>query len=813
MAGIKVEKQAEYFSPFGRPFIHDPMLKHHLLLIYRNLRKDKATFLINLIGLSTGLASALLIFLWVNDELQIDTGYATEAQLYKLMENVEQAGGMITRETTAGPTAQGLAEDFPEVEYAVTAFANQIGTNVLSFGTNDVEAKTLTASADFFKLFPYQIIRGDQDALRNDPNAILVSESLAVKLFGSSQNAVGKSIKLDHQDEMAVSAVFEDAPKTASLQFDYIKSFEKFRDQNEWVQSWQNTSPNTFVLLKEGTNVDEFNAKIKDYVKGKSNGDITHRSQFVTKYSEVYLHGTYENGVRTGGRISYVKLFSIIAVFILVIACINFMNLSTARASKRMKEVGIKKAMGVKRGELVFQYLGESTMMAFLSLLLGLLFVALLLPQFNTITAKQLSLDLSPTLISVMVSIVLFTGLVAGSYPALHLSGFSPTAVLKGKVSSAAGELWIRKGLVVFQFALSVILIVSVWVVYRQIDFIQTKNLGYDKDNVLLINRSGQLREADRLDAFIAELKNTPGVSSATSSGHDMTGHNGGTYGIFWPGKDPNDKTEFERMSVNYHMIETMGIEMKEGRAFSEEFGEEGGKIIFNEAAIEFMGLEDPIGKTIKWGDDEMEIIGVAKDFHFDSFHEVVKPLFFYFNPGNTRMVVAKINAGEEVETIQRLDRLHAKFNPGFTMDYWFLDEDYQALYESEQRVASLSKYFAGIAILISCLGLFGLATFTVERRAKEIGIRKVLGASELKIVSTLSSDFALMVLVAIVIALPLSFFIAKQWLAGFAFKIDLQWWFFLGAGVLTMLIALLTVSFHSIKAALMNPVKSLKSE
>lgn len=334
-----------------------------------------------------------------------------------------------------------------------------------------------------------------------------------------------------------------------------------------------------------------------------------------------------------------------------------------------------------------------------------------------------------------------------------------------------------------------------------------------DELQVDMIYKVGQLQDTDKMEAFISELKSVPGVLGATSSGHDMTRHNGGTYGIQWPGKDPNDKTEFERVAVNYDMIEMMGIQMKEGRAFSNMFGAESEKIIFNEAGIEFMGLEDPIGKVVKLYGEDVEIIGVTEDFHFDSFHEVVKPLFFYYNPENTNLVLAKISAGDEMETIQSIEALHEKFNAGFLMDYRFLDEDYQALYVSDQRVATLSKYFAGIAILISCLGLFGLATFTVERRAKEIGIRKVLGASEIKIVSILSGDFAKMVLVAILIALPLSFFIAQEWLAGFAFKISLKWWFFLGAGVLTMLIALLTVSFQSIKAALMNPVESLKSE
>jgi len=483
------------------------MLKHHLQLIYRNLRKEKGAFLINLIGLSTGLASALLIFLWINGELQVDKFYPTDSQLYQLMGNVDQAGGMITRTITAGPTAQDLKDDFPKVESAVTSFSNNSNSSVLSFDEYDIEAKKLYASADFFKLFPYKITQGNMDDIKSQPNTIVISESLAVKHFGSSENAIVKAVQWDHKVELAVSGVFEDVPAASSMQFDFVMSFEYFWDENEWVQGWENTVPTTFVWLKEGTNVADFNSKIKDYVETKTDGDNIHRSQFITKYSDVYLRGTYENGVQAGGRISYVKLFSIIAVFILVIACINFMNLSTAKASKRIMEVGIKKAVGARRGELIFQYLSESTRIAFLSLLMGLWIVMLLLLQFNIITAKQLSLVFTPTLILAILGIVLFTGLIAGSYPALHFSSFSPSAILKGKISNASGELWVRKGLVVFQFALSVILIVSVWVVYLQVEYIQTEDLGYEKDNVLLINKVGQLQDTGKMETFISELK------------------------------------------------------------------------------------------------------------------------------------------------------------------------------------------------------------------------------------------------------------------------------------------------------------------
>ncbi len=487
------------------------------------------------------------------------------------------------------------------------------------------------------------------------------------------------------------------------------------------------------------------------------------------------------------------------------------MNLSTARASRRLKEVGVKKAIGAKKSTLVGQYLSESTLMAFISLGVALLLVLLMLPQFNVITEKHLTLSFDPLFISVLLGIVLFTGLVAGSYPALYLSKFNPAVVLKGRLTGFIGEAWARKGLVMFQFTLSIILIVSVWVVYQQISFIQTRNLGYNKDNIVIIFSEGVVNE--KPETFIEELKKIQGVVNASSTGHDMTGHNGGTYGIEWTGKDPNDRTEFERVSVNYGFIELMGIDMKEGRTFSKDFGDEESTIIFNEAGIKFMGMQDPIGKKVKLWDKDVEIIGVAKDFNFESFHEVVKPLFFFLNVKNSRNIMVRIEKGREQETIARLELFYKEFNPGFPLAYRFLDEDYQELYRSERQVATLSKYFAGLAILISCLGLFGLAAFTAERRVKEIGIRKILGASNAGIIYLLSGEFTKMVLAAIAIALPASWFLASKWLEGFVFHIDLQWWFFGGSGLVALLIAWLTVGVQTFKAARINPTECLRSE
>lgn len=469
----------------------------------------------------------------------------------------------------------------------------------------------------------------------------------------------------------------------------------------------------------------------------------------------------------------------------------------------------MKKAVGARKSTLVVQYLSESTLIAFLSLFIAVLLVVLFLPQFNTIVGKNLTLPFDLNFILGLLAIVLLTGMIAGSYPAFYLSKFTPATVLKGKLNNFMGEVWARKGLVVIQFTLSIILIVSVWVVYKQIQFIQTKNLGYNKDNILIMSSEGKTRE--QKETVISEIEKMPGVIAASTGGHDTTGHNGGTYGIEWPGKNPEDRTEFENMPANYGLIEMFDIEIKEGRTFSRDFYDTA-SIIFNEAAIEFMGLTDPIGKEVKLWGMNMQIVGVVGDFHFESFHEQIKPAFFWMSPYASNIMI-KIEAGKEHEVIAQLQEFCQAFNPGFPVDYRFLDADYQSLYAAERKVSILSKYFAGLAILISCLGLFGLAAFTAERRIKEIGIRKVLGSTDFAIIRLLSADYTKMVLTAIFISLPISYFITKSWLSSFAFRIELEWWFFVGAGLSALVIAWFTVGLLTVKASRVNPADCLRSE
>jgi ABC-type antimicrobial peptide transport system permease subunit len=467
--------------------------------------------------------------------------------------------------------------------------------------------------------------------------------------------------------------------------------------------------------------------------------------------------------------------------------------------------------MGASRRHLIFQHLGESVTMTVISLGVAYLLVFLLLPQFNSITGKHLSLEVSTNLLLGTTIITLFTGLVAGSYPALYLSGFKPVSILKGKLTTSTGELWTRKGLVVFQFVISIILLVSVWVVYKQIEYVQDKNLGYDRHHVIKFPIEGAV--ADRLEPFISQLKEVQGVKNASATTHSIVKSGASTTGVTWQEKNPESNILFEQARVYYGLIETLGIEMKEGRSFSEKFGAEEEKIIFNEAAIKVMGLEDPIGKTVTMWGKEKQIIGVVKNFHFASLHEEVSPMLFHFDKSFMLNVVIKMQAGRPDETIQGIQSLYKDFNPGFTLNYEFLDSNYQAQYQAEQRVSLLSRYFAGIAIIISCLGLFGLAAFTAERRQKEIGIRKILGAGGLQIVKLLSADFTKMVIVAIVIAVPISYWVAQSWLQGFAYSIEPEWYYFAGAGATALCVAWITISFQTIKSLRINPADTLKDE
>lgn len=786
------------------------MLRHQLLIIFRSFKRFKTSFLINLIGLSTGLACALLAYLWVNDEIQVDKFHANEPRLFQLMEFQKNSDSNIrVTGSTPGPLAETIQSEIPEVEYSVVVTPSYwFDRATLTAGDKKIDASRIYASKQFFHVFSFELIKGDKDQVLTDKSSIVLSESMAKALFGSIDNAIGKAVDYQHIREYLVSGVFKDITSRSTQGFDFVLSFEDLKTESPGMSDWRNSGPMTYVVLKSPSQRDEFSKKISGLIG--NHVPEKHRTLIVNKYSDAYLYGNYnDRGEQDGGRIEYVVMFSIIAAFILLIACINFMNLSTAKASRRVKEVGIKKAIGAPRNTLIIQYMGESMLMTFVAFIISLLMVDLLLPQFNLITGKQLDLVPEGRMLLTFLGVTLFTGLISGSYPALYLSSFNPAAVLKGKFTSSLGELWARKGLVIFQFALSVIFIVAVLVVFRQIQFLQNKNLGYDRDNLMYFPMEGKTKTS--LDAFLVELRGVPGVAGASSASESFVG-GGNTTTPEWEGRNPEDRTPFAVRPVNYGMVDLLGLELIDGRLFSKDHADSL-NVILNEKAAQAMGFKDAVGKTIKLGPSTSTVVGVIKDYHFESLHVPVTPMFFILAPQYTRQIMVKLAAGDQQETISRVQKLTEKFNPGFTFAYRFVDQDYQAQYDAEIRVGLLARYFAGLAILISCLGLFGLASFTAERRLKEIGIRKALGSTDLGIVYLLSADFTKIVAIAIVISLPLSYLLVKQWLDNFAYKVPMEWWYFAGSGLLALFTAWITVAAQASRASRVNPVDCLRSE
>ncbi|MDE3212253.1 MAG: ABC transporter permease [Bacteroidota bacterium] len=787
------------------------MLKTNLKIAWRNLIKDKQFTLLNVLGLSAGLACALLIFLWVKDERSYDKFFANDNRLYKLMEKRDYNGDITYSEESSGELSDAVKRTFPEVEYAAAvAPPGWFAQNTLSVGEKNLKASGQYAEKDYFNIFSFPLLEGESNQVLANKNSIVLSDELAMKLFGTTNNLVGKPVVFDHDTTFYVSGVFKKMPANSSQQFDFVLSFDYFRTVKDWVTQWGNTGPLNFILLKPNVNISTFNKKIKDIVQRNEPSDTT-RKVIAMRFSDIYLHNNYNGNSQSGARIEYVNLFTLLAIFILVIACINFMNLSTAKAARRFKEVGIKKVVGAGRKELILQFLTESFLLTLVGMLFAIVFAILLLPAFNKITDKSIALHFTPQMILDLWVITLITGIVAGSYPALYLSKFNPLSILKGKLNTSAAELLSRKGLVVFQFCLSTILIIAVIIIYQQIQFIENADPGFNKNNILRIPAEGNLLTNQA--TFIEDLKQITGVNNASATNHRMVGHNYADYGFSWPGEDPNSQVLFEGFGVTYGFTETMDMHIIKGRSFSKSYGADSTNVIINEAGLKAMHMgEDAVGKTIMHFGKPVQIIGELKDFHFESMHDAIKPAYLFLVPeGGT--IVASIQAKNQQATLKAIRQLYEKFHPGFPFTYNFLDEAYQKQYDSETRVSVLSKYFAGLAIIISCLGLFGLAAFTAQKRRKEIGVRKVVGASARQITVLLSMEFLKLVGIALLIAFPASWWIMNSWLRSFAYRVNLSSATFLITALVVVGITVSTISYQSIKAAMANPVRSLRTE
>ncbi|MBT28289.1 MAG: hypothetical protein CMO01_01420 [Thalassobius sp.] len=788
------------------------MFKNYLKISWRNIAKNKVFSLINISGLSLGLTCSILIALWVQNEYQIDNFHENLDQIYKVT-SCEYSGKEVNGSyDTPGRLAEELKKVIPDVELAC-------GYSWIGWYTFSVEDKKMKipgtfAGEDFFKIFSYPFLIGSPEEALKTPESIAISRKMANNFFGSPEQAMGESIKFNNETELKISGVFEDITDKSSEKFQYIISWEFFVAQNKWLEKWGNSGPSTFVKLQAESDADQVSKKIQHFIKNYDEGysENDRLELGLQPYKDQYLYSNFDNGKIAGGRIEYVKMFEIVAVFILLIACINFMNLSTARSVKRAKEIGVRKVIGAVRISLIGQFIIEALLFTLIAIVLSLVLLFLLLPAFNLLTSKHIVFPTTDTSFWLGIFILtLVTGIISGAYPAFLLSSFKPIAVIKNNVKTGKTSGLFRKGLVVFQFALSMIFIVGMIVISKQVDYIKTKNLGYQKNNLVYLPNTGEM--ARNFDYFKAEALKIPGIEHITRMSSRPMEIDNTTAAVDWEGKDPAERPTFTQATIGYDFIETMQSTMLYGREFSEGFADSASYII-NETALKTIGYKDPIGMPLTFWEVKGTIVGVVKDFHFKSLHDPIKPLVLRLTHKRSRgYALIRIQSDKMQEALENLEILHEKVNPEFPFAHQFADEEYGYLYRSEQVVARLSRYFAFLAIFISCLGLLGLVIFMAEQRVKEIGIRKVLGAKVTQIITLLSKDFMKLIGIAIVIASPIAYYVMKEWLQGFEYHVKIQWWMFVIAASGAVLIALITISYQSIKTALMNPVKSLRSE
>ncbi|MHA4809340.1 ABC transporter permease [Flavitalea flava] len=789
------------------------MLRNFFKVAIRNLWKHKGYSFLNIFGLAMGMCCSLLILLWIRDERSVNAFHANSGRLYTIYERQYYDGKIESGFYTPGLLPAELKKMLPEVEMA-SGFSWR-DKNTFQAGDKIIKEEGSHASADFFAMFSYPLLQGTPATALATPLSLAISRKMAADFFGSPREAIGKTIRFENKKNFTVTAVFENLPENTSDKFDYIINWEGFLEDNSWAKGWGNNGPRTLLLLRPDADPALVTRKITKFLDNyNKEQDKGFRIELgMQRFDYVYLHSNFKNGQPAGGRIEYVRLFSIVGIFILLIACINFMNLTTARSVKRAREIGIRKVVGAVRPALIRQFLSEAVLLSFFSMILAIGLVILVLPAFNHLTGKQISFPYGTSSFWLsLVSLTLITGAISGSYPALFLSSFQPIRVLKGSMKFSSPAAWFRKGLVVFQFMLSILLIIGTIVVSRQVGYVQTINLGYDRENLVYIPLEGTLTEKYQL--FKAEAARIPGVREITRISQAPTSIENGTGGVEWDGKDPNSKPMFTNVSVGYDFVKTMKLKLIAGRDFSKDFATDSVGYLLNEEAVKRTGYKDPIGKPLTFWQKKGKIVGILKNFHFNSMHAPINPLIVRLREkeewGNA---LVRTEAGKTRQAIAGLEQLCRQLNPQFPFSYQFSDEEYQKLYKSEAIVNNLSNCFACLAIFISCLGLLGLAMFTAEQRTKEFGVRKVLGASVSSLFTLLSKDFLVLVGIAFLIASPLAWWAMNNWLQNFAYHISLEWWVFLMAGMMALFIALLTVSIQAIKVAVANPVKSLRTE
>ncbi|NOS54702.1 MAG: FtsX-like permease family protein [Cyclobacteriaceae bacterium] len=787
------------------------MLRNYFKIAFRSLLKNQTYSIINIGGLAIGLASSILIFLWVADEYAYDKFQVNYNNIYKLYQSQEWNGHIGTGNSMPYHLKESLLEKSGKIESVV--MTNWGEGNLLQVGENRLNKYGISASEDFFKVFSYEMITGDPATALNEPTKIVITESTAKSLFKDS-NALNQTIKVDNGDELKVSGIIKDLPEQSFLEIDYILPFSYYEKTNSWIKyakdSWDNNSFQMYALLKNGTAKEEVDQSIVSILKD-NNPKAPTAKLFLHPMEKWRLHSNFEEGKNTGGQIVYVRLFTAIALFVLVIACINFMNLATARSESRAREVGIRKSIGSRRKELIFQFLGESIAITAISLVLAVVLVELALPSYNILVKKTIAISYSnPMIWLTALGLTLVIGILAGSYPSFYLSSFEAVKVLKGKINVGKGASAPRQVLVVLQFGFSIFLIAGTIVIYQQIQHVKSRDMGYDRENLIQIWMNGELQ--NNFSTIRQELVNTGAVDYVCKSNSPVTAVFSNNE-VKWPGMATDQRVAFSTIATEYDYTKTMGIKMIEGRDFSREFNDSL-SVIVNEAAIKMMGMENPIGKKIETNGSQLEIIGVVPDIVMDSPYKPVEPMTLLFNPGWSSTVTVRLAKTKDVQaSLAKVQSVFKKLNPNYPFQYRFTDVDFQKKFTDINLISRLAGIFAGLAIVITCLGLFGLAAFTAEQRTKEVGIRKVMGASVASLVMLISKDFSRLVIIAFAIAAPFAWWFLNSFLEQYAYRIEVAWWVLGAVGAFALILALMIVSAQALKAAVTNPSNSLRSE
>ena len=786
------------------------MLKNYLKIAWRNINRSKGYAFINIAGLGIGMAASILILIWVQFELSVDRFHENSERVYAVWRNAEMQGEIFTWDYTPAPYAPTLIDQYPEVEEV--ARITEWDPQLLTVGESSFYEESTFTDPGFFKMFSFEAIEGDPAKALEEPESIVLTESVARKLFGDD-SAMGKTVTVEKQMDLEVKAIIKDLPENTSFPFTAFFSMKKL-DQMGWLGDfWGNNSMRTFAMLKEGSSLENFNEKFKGFTAKNSEYDDI--SDFLFPFEDLHLYSKFENGQSVGGKIELIRMFGIVSILVLFIAGINFVNLSTAQSDRRSKEVGIRKIAGAGKGMLIGQFLAESTLIAISAYLFAILLVSLLFPWFKDLIGQDLANPFTQAFFwGISILYVLVIGILAGSYPAFLMSAYRPAIALKTKMDSRRGfGVKPREVLVVFQFAVVVILISSVWIVRDQMNFVQNRDLGLNKDNLIFHPVTQSIR--NNKAALRNELLALPAVNSVSYTFSPLTEIYSDTNEMKWQGKDEDFKPSISRMGTDASLVETAGFELIAGRDIDiYTYASDSLSVLINETTAQIMGFDDPIGQIIQDDGYEFTVVGMVKDFIMDSPFDEVKPIVVIGPERDLNFIHIRVSEGENLKNaLASMELIFSKFNPDAPFEYQFVDEQHAQKFKAQERTALLTTIFTGIAVVISCMGLFGLATFIAERRKKEISVRKVMGATVSSLVALISSEFTRLVIISVVIGIPVTWYFMSDWLNTFAYRTNLNWSVFLWTGGLTLLIALLTVSSQAIKAALVNPAKTLKSE